>query len=327
MSLSDTQLETLWLRLATAGPGHRAYVSLRIEGVVALDVHAALRASDRSPCLIFDLPNPAAFGDIDFEVGGMRCSRVLLDHGQGLLLSLEDANKRDLFATICLDVIAYAEDTHGASTISAVLSRLEAWRAFLRAIGGGMSRKELIGLIGELQVLRHLLDADAGLLPAWRAPDDALHDFEHLGYALEVKTTLGPGSRVTISGVDQLSDDGLECLDFLHVRLYESAQGETVDDMIERIVAVLPHDEARRQFSNALLRRGLSPFDRRPGGGLKSLVQQITAYRVAEGFPRLLRKDVPPGVTEVTYALDLAYLQSLARPWSETRTAFCLRRT
>jgi hypothetical protein len=327
MSLSDTQLEALWLRLAAAGLGQRAYVSLRIEEGGALDVHAALRGSDRARCLIFDLPDPAAFGDIDFEVGGMRCSRVALDRGQGLLLSLEDAGKRDLFATICLDVIAYAEDTRGASTISAVLSRLQAWRAFLRAIGGGMGRRELIGLIGELQVLRYLLDADASLLPAWRAPDDALHDFEHLGHALEVKTTLGPGSRATISGVDQLSDEGLERLDLLHVRLYESPQGETIDDTIESIVAALPDEEVRRQFSNALLRRGLSPVDRRPGGGLKSLVQQITAYRVADGFPRLLRKDVPPGVTEVTYAVDLAHLQSLARPWSEARTAFCLRRT
>lgn len=327
MSLSDTQLEALWLRLGAAGPGRRAYVSLRIEEVGALDVHAALRGSDRAPCLIFDLPDPAAFGEIDFEVGGMRGSRIVLDRGQGLLLSLEDAGKRDLFATICLDVIAYAEDTRGTSTISAVMSRLEAWRAFLRSIGGGMGRKELIGLMGELQVLRDLLDADAGLLPAWRAPDDALHDFVHLGHALEVKTTLGPGTRAKISGVDQLSDDGLERLDLLHVRLYESAQGKTIDDTIKSIVEALPNDEARRQFSNALLRRGLSPTDRRTGGGLKSLVQQITVYRVAEGFPRLLRKDVPPGVTEVTYAVDFAHLQSLARSWSVTRTAFCLRRT
>lgn len=324
MSVSPTDLEALWARLAGAGAGQRRFVSLRIDAVGMLDVHAALRTADHSPCLLFDMHDGLTV-DIEFEVGGMRSARTATDTGQSLVLSLEDASRRDLFATLGADVIGYAANELGGQALPAVLTRLDAWRLFLRSIRDGMSRNEIIGLIGELRILYDLLVEDPALLPAWKAPNEGIHDFEHLGHALEVKATVGPGSRVKISQLDQLDDGGLDRLDLVHVRLYETPQGECVDDLVERISAVLPDGKMKRQFSNALLRRGLSPDDRRARSGFRTSLHQAIAYHIDAGIPRILRGDVPPAVTDVSYALDLGQLTSSAEPWSSVRASLAQR--
>lgn len=324
MTLNQADLASLWSRLAGAGAGQRRFVSLRIDGTGTLDVHAALRTVDHSPCLLFDTPEGLP-NDVEFEVGGMRCARAATDTGHSLVLSLEAPERRDLFATVAADVIGHAASMPTAKSLPAVLARLGAWRLFLRSIGDGMTRSEVVGLIGELRVLDDLLAEDPSLLATWKAPDDGIHDFEHLGHALEVKTTTGPGSRVTISTLDQLDNGGLDGLDLVHVRLYETPQGESVDDLVERISTALPDAEARRQLSNALLRRGLGPDDRPARLGLRTSLQQIVAYRVGSGVPRIRRADVAAAIIDVNYVLDLGRLGSAAETWSSVKTAFARR--
>jgi len=322
MTASATDLEVFWSRLAASGAGLRRFVSIRIDDAGPLDVHAAIRSVDRSPCILFDLPDPNGIGELEFEVGGMRCARAAVDGGQSIVLSLEDGARRDLFATLAADLIAHAADVPVKAALGSVLVRLDAWRLFLRSVAGGMRRREIIGLIGELRVLRELVEATPGLLSSWQAPDDGIHDFENHGHALEVKATLGAGSRVMISRVDQLDDAGLEKLHLVHVRLYETAEGESIQDIAESIAGHLADDQMRRVLENALLRRGLSPDDRRARTGLRTALQQTAAYRVTEAFPRIIRSDVPPAIPEVSYAVELAGLVELASPWPDVRTAF-----
>jgi len=239
MTASSSDLEALWSRLATAGAGARRFVSLRVDDAGFLDVHVAVRSVDRAPCLLFDLADPESVGDVEFEVGGMRCSRGATDTGQSIVLSLEDGTRRDLFGTLTADLIAHAADLPSASALASVLIRLDAWRLFLRTVADGLKHSEVIGLIGELRILRELVQADSRLLFTWRAPDDAIHDLENRGHALEVKATLGAGSRITISGLDQLDEAGLEVLDLVHVRLYETPEGECIDDITGTIMAHL----------------------------------------------------------------------------------------
>lgn len=309
---NTADLDDLWLRLASA-PTHRQFRSLRVLARGRLDVHAAIRSADGARCLLFDLAQPESM-DIGFEAGGLRLTRVALDDGLAFALFLEDVARSDLFSTICADLIAYSEADDAARALRLVLERLEAWRHFLRTISGGMNRQEAIGLTGELHVLEALLIREAGLLPAWRAPDDGLHDFEHAGHALEVKTTLGPGWHVTISTLDQLDQTGLDRLDLIHVRLFETPTGDTMEDLIARIDARLPDDRERRAFSNALLQRELGPDDQAARTGLRTAVQQMTGYSVDDDFPRMRRSNIAGAIVELRYVLDLAQVQNAAGP-------------
>lgn len=326
MTVTVEQMTALWGQLAGV-TGGRQFVSRRIEEADRLVVHAALRVVDGSPCLLFDLPDPGRVADAGFEVGGMRLTRAPGDDGQLLVLSLEERARRDLFATLCVDLLNFSAGADSPEPFAVLLDRLEAWRLFLRSLGGGMDRSAIIGLLGELHVLRALLPDAPQLLATWRAPDDGLHDFENSGHALEVKTTAGPGSRVRISTLDQLDVAGLDRLDLMHVRLVESPQGASMDELIATIDGILGSQAMRRDFSNALLRRGLQPDDAAARTGLRSQLQQIVCYGIADAFPRLTRAAVPSPIVEASYALDLSAVQGFVGPSGSAIDAYRSRST
>jgi len=321
MTVSVDRMSRYWSDLAGV-TGGRQFVSRRIEEAAQLDVHAALRAIDGSPCLLFDLPNPERVADAGFEVGGMRFARAAGENGQLLVLSLEDRARRDLFATLCADILTFSAGADGSQAFAVLLDRLEAWRLFLRSLATGMDRSEVIGLLGELHVLSTLLPDAPQMLATWRAPNDGLHDFENAGHALEIKTTTGPGSRVRISNLDQLDVSGLDRLDLMHVRLVESPQGQTMDELIDVIDGLLGSHGERRDFSNALLRRGLQPDDAAARTGLRSRLQLIDCYGIIDTFPRLTRIAVPAPIVDASYSLDLSAVQGFAGPSSVAIDAY-----
>jgi putative PD-(D/E)XK family protein DUF4420 len=84
----------------------------------------------------------------------------------------------------------------------------------------------------------------------------------------------------------------------------------------------LPDAEARRQLSNALLRRGLSPDDRRARSGLRTSLQQMVAYHVDKDVPRIRRAQVASAILDVSYVLDLGQLGGAAEPWPSVKSQF-----
>lgn len=302
-------LDDAWNELAQTAPVARQYRTRLISTDVPLDILAGMRAADGAPCLMLQTePVPGAL----FELGGMRLSTTSDQSGPFLVLSLEDTGRRDLFATICADVVAAAAQAGAEDALGRFLARLDAWRLFLRERRSGLSRLETIGLMGELLVLEQLLAADPRSLSAWKSPENGLHDFETSGHAVEVKTGLGPSSSITISKLDQLDSTGLRRLELLHVRLVELPGGRCLQDIITAIIGMLPDDASRRAFENALLGRGLMPDD--DSARLAPRIQQrsIDAYSISEEFPRLLRGTLPVAIIEAAYTLEVRAIAGFA---------------
>ncbi|WP_316199176.1 PD-(D/E)XK motif protein [Bradyrhizobium sp. SZCCHNS2002] len=302
-------LNETWDELARTTPVARQYRTKLISTEVPLDILAGMRASDGAPCLMLQTTlAPEAL----FELGGMRLSVTSDQSGPFLVLSLEDISRRDLFATICADVVTAAARAGTAEALDQFLARLDAWRQFLRERRAGLSRSETIGLIGELLVLEQILAVDPAGLATWQSPNDGLHDFVRGGQALEVKTGLGPSSSITITALDQLDTTGLRTLELLHVRLVELPGGRCLQDIVAAIIGMLPEDASRRAFENAVLRRGLMPDD--DSARFTPRVQQrsIDAYFITEAFPRLARRALPIAITDATYTLDIRALAEFA---------------
>jgi Putative PD-(D/E)XK family member, (DUF4420) len=320
-----TWLEALndaWDELAHTAPLARQYRTKLISTEVPLDILAGMRASDGAPCLMLQTtPAPEAL----FELAGMRLSTIPDQSGLFLVLSLEDSSRRDLFSTICADVVAAAAQTGIADALDQFLARLDAWRQFLRDRRDGLSRSETIGLIGELLVLEQVLVANPNGFATWQSPNDGLHDFQSNGHALEVKTGFGPSSSITISALDQLDITDLRQLDLLHVRLVELPGGRCLRDVLTAIISILPDDTSRRAFENALLRRGLMPDD--DAARLSPKVQQrsIDAYSITEAFPRLIRAALPIAITEATYTLEIRAIAAFAADATAVLDAFVQR--
>jgi hypothetical protein len=163
--------------------------------------------------------------------------------------------------------------------------------------------------MGELQVLMALVHLDTGSLANWLSPSDGLHDFERAGHALEVKATLGSATQLAISNLAQLDTEGIRRLDLVHVRLAESPNGLNLEDFVEDVLRALPSDMVRREFNNALLRRGLMPDDTVVRTVPRVEVQSTSVFTVGSSFPRLLRSDVPSGVVDAQYTVALRALE------------------
>ena len=318
----NTWLEALhdaWNELAEITPVSRQYRSRLLSTEVSLEIRAGMRAADDAPCLIlpFRLPPQALF-----ELGGMRLSSIPDDTGPLLILSLEDSARRDLFSTICADVVTTAARADRGHALDHFLDRLDAWRQFLRDHQDGLSRAETIGLIGEVLVLQQLLKRDMRSLSTWESPTDGLHDFQISGHALEVKTGLGPSSTISISKLDQLDTSGLHRLDLLHVRLIESPDGRCLGDIVVETSALMPDDTARNALGNALLRRGLLPNDDFARNAPRIELRTIDAYAITEGFPRLIRSELPLAIAEASYSLEIRAISAFAENLEPVLEAF-----
>lgn len=304
------KLNDAWTELLCAAPVARQYRTKLLSTEVSLNLLASIRAIDNAPCLILQT---ALAPDALFELGGMRLQLVPDETGPLLVLSLEDESRRDLFTTICADVAsAAASDTNDSEALTHFITRLDAWRHFLRDRRSGLSRADTIGLIGELIVLERLLSINPSLLPTWQAPNDGLQDFHLDGHALEVKTTLGPASSITISRLDQLDTVGLRRLNLIYVRLIEAPDGHSLQNIVSVILEKFPSEVTRRSFRNALLCRGLMPDDHIALNMPKVELRTIDAYTVSESFPRLVRTNLPTAIVDASYTLEVRSLNPFA---------------
>lgn len=313
------EINYAWNELAQTNPVSRQYRTKLISTNVSLNILAGIRASDSAPCLMLQA---TLAPEASFELGGMRLHTVPDSTGPFLVLSLEDYNRRDLFTTICADVVAAAANAEEADALELFLARLDAWRQFLRDRRDGLSRSDTIGLIGELLVLDRILAANSQLLASWASPNDGLHDFQIDGHALEVKTTLGPASTIAISRLDQLDTSDVRRLDLLHVRLIETPNGRSLRDIISDLSDRLPDDTSRRALENALLRRGLMPDDDVARGSPRIQPRTIEAYAISDGFPRLVRSALPIAIKDATYTLEVRAILSFSADMGAILDAF-----
>lgn len=122
--------------------------------------------------------------------------------------------------------------------LGAVLSALDDWRALLRRGLDSPSREEVLGLVGELEVMGLLARVDpVAAVDGWTGPDNQSRDFRRLGRDIEVKASSAViPSTVRISNLDQLDPD---LSSILHLAVAHLAVGSDAPHIEERIDGLL----------------------------------------------------------------------------------------
>ena len=230
---------------------------------------------------------------------------------QRFVLTLARHIDSDLFLGLCETLIgSLKEVTDPATALAVALAHLKRWKAFLAGRNARLlSPEEVRGLFGELHVLRRLYNdtlPQAAAVDAWLGPDDSNQDFIFGDRAIEVKSLSGrERSTVRISSEDQL-ESTLPDLFLLTQRLTDvpdADQALSLNDMVSLIESELSVAEAIEQFADKLAGMGyasLAEYDRP-----RFVMSGLQGYRVSEGFPRLIRSEVPTGVTRVAYEIML----------------------
>jgi hypothetical protein len=278
---------------------------------------AGRRSPDNAEAVLVGFPTAQlAAADKLPEGQGFAVERADLEGNGRLWLALtrKSAGSAELFAAMACDVVGALDDAVAAGADEAKLmrvfiGRVGAWQEFMRKGTQVLSPEAEIGLIGELMLLRAIIDA--GVPPAlaiesWVGPLNGIQDFELGTGALEVKATLSAaGFPAKIGSLEQLDDSTRQPLFVAGARLRQTESGQNLPGIVEAMrVAIKGDGEAERLLAERLLAAGYidSHSDRYP----RKFEQAGTrVVEVAGNFPRMTSGTVPAGIMRAMYEIDL----------------------
>ena len=234
---------------------------------------------------------------------------------QGMVITLEKHVDQDIFAAMCQTLIAALRDiTDSATGLSVALAHVKRWKAFMAGKRRGiLSPEEVRGLFGELtflgQVLKRINEQDA--LNSWGGPESVQQDFILGDMAVEVKTLSGrERNSIRISSEDQLYSTSSR----LYLKLFriseisESDRAVSLNDLVKRIAEGISDHSALELFYDKLAVSGyveLPEYD-----SPEFVVSEERLYCVNNDFPRLIRSELPNGVSNVRYGIDLESIKT-----------------
>jgi hypothetical protein len=329
MSELREELRTKWNQALSASPGGQEWRGVALSLISPVRLLAGIRDRDNHIGILFEAAiQYAPRYRIRFHAEGISLSdqRIASEGILRLAVTLEREDLRDVFEIVATDLLTVtAASETPEQSIGQLIRRLEAWQACLRVRQRGLSREEQAGLIGELAVAS-LAAESIGLpqaLDAWKGPLDDIHDFHNAGVAVEVKTTIGVSQNIRVSHLDQLNGRGLDTLLLARVRLQESPTGKTLPEYIAAIRDALsePSPGSATALEEKLMRAGYLDTDAELYGSLRTMLLEICAFRVDEGFPRITRETAPMAVVDAAYSLDERQLAPFRIGMDEFKTA------
>jgi hypothetical protein len=215
-----------------------------------------------------------------------------------------------LFDLIIFEVLSVYEQSQGQPD-RVCLDILNQWRELLSRESAPLpERTAVLGLFGELVILRRLAQLNPFALSMWTGPDGGRFDFYAGGQALEVKTTLRRQVRtLTIHGHDQLDAPHGGRLHIALLLIEETpAGGENLQSLIDSISKA---GVSRLEIYRKLARLGFTPeiISQLDDQHFKLIEQCV--YRVDDAFPRItlssfIGASLPRGVISINYTIDLS---------------------
>jgi hypothetical protein len=318
--------KSLWdtLRESATDEARKGWIRRRLPSHPSVRLWAGIRVADALPALMLEVAKShLAQGESLPSTDGLRIDSVRLDTEPNgsltIIVSLRDKAYEDIFTAFCDDTanrLSYCRSAEEAA--DTFLLRLKRWQRFLNSGKDGLTRNEEVGLFGELHVLSNYLLPISGLaaVTSWFGPNDRSQDFiSPSNAAIEVKTTsANVMSHVRISSEYQLDDSGFKALFLICMRLeIPEKGGRTLNQLVDELrnsVASSPEmsDLLAIKLTDAgYLERHRSRYDVR-----RFRVAELVIFRVSAGFPRILTSNVPSGITEMSYLLQLAECRAFA---------------
>jgi hypothetical protein len=229
------------------------------------------------------------------------------------------------FALLVSQVVSHL--AAGSTPTKACMDAVLEFRRLLSKNGGLLpSEDEILGLVGELLLLKRLVSASSHLWLGWNGPLGSARDYSWGTVDIEAKASRMAGeSRLTVNGLDQLEPEVNRVLLIHHSILTDNPVG-TID------VPTLVH-EIKEQISD------VEGFDvRLASAGYLSVQSDLWSehrftlhgsciYRVSDDFPRIRKSDLPggslpPGVAKLRYDILLSNCSDFRLSNSEEEALF-----
>ena len=229
------------------------------------------------------------------------------------------------FALLVSQVVSHL--ALGATPSKACMDAVLEFRRLLSRNGGLLpSEDEILGLVGELLLLRRLVSASPHLWQGWNGPLGSARDYSWGVVDIEAKASRMAGeSRLTVNGLDQLEPEEDRELLIHHSILTENPVG-TIDvpGLVDEIRAQISDPEG---FDTRLASAGYLSEQRDLWLEHRFTLHRSHIYRVTEDFPRIRKSDfpdgsLPAGVAKLRYDVLLSNCSDFLLSGSEEASLF-----
>lgn len=258
--------------------------------------------------LYLDLVQPAGSGELWRSFG----LTVEAHEKPALIVRHEGERGVDQFALLCNELVDVLRVETKRKLEDVVLEVIKDWASLFAHRPLPLTREAVVGLLGELVVLRRLVGSAGAeaALGVWTGPDLQRHDFVGPAGSLEVKSVMAEeGLKATFHGLRQLA---APVQGELHLSLLQFEDTPQGDLTLESVIAALPAGvRSDAKLDQALSRIGLHPRDLSPAREFRFHLRDSRLFQVGEDFPRLTPDAlVDPSwadaISGVTYAVDLS---------------------
>ena len=320
--MKKMKIDTIWEELEKDESFQTGLLYKRYSAKVKPDVFVALKAPEKLRCISFRITSSFNFDTDQLNKFRELKLEVLNDtknlNKQFLLILLLNAQHKDIFSTLCQDLVCGVSEIIDENIlIDKLVERLIKWQSLFEKLGPqGLSDDAQRGLFGELIFLRKYLSNSSDIVKCintWMGPEKAIQDFQYSNWAVEVKTTHGKNhQKIHVSSERQLDDSIIPNIFLFHLSLdIRMEYGETLNIIIEDIFNILYENSlATNLFKLKLIESGYFDIHKKLYEDIGYTIRQENIYSVIGDFPRITEKQIPNGVGDVKYSIILTESES-----------------
>ncbi|MCI4167256.1 PD-(D/E)XK motif protein [Bacillus spizizenii] len=232
-----------------------------------------------------------------------------------LIIAQEEEDSEEIFEKLLQSLVDHILVSEGRSLFTVIYGVLDRWHNFFRfKTNKRLSLEEQMGLFGELYYintwLNKFVDEPPLIIDAWKGPTKHRIDFVKKRIGIEIKTIsqkIHDGIR--ISNETQLELNNVIRKIYLYVLKIEHTQsddGKSIQNLIDdiRFQLNVRSKTGLVRFNDILLELYISDD---MYNDVYFYIHNEETYEVTEKFPKIISDNLPIGVTNVSYKIDLSH--------------------
>lgn len=256
----------------------------------------------------FEFKNKFLFKEIDLIFN-------ILENDIEIYLLLKNKNNLEIFNILCRDILGVTLNaTPTKDKVDQIFLRLKKWENLLSKGSKYIFSKEAEkGLFGELTILKDFIIPKFGVekgIVNWSGPEFDKHDFIIDDLLIEIKTyTSNKGKKIYISSPEQLHSSSLQNLYLVAVEIIQSEEGKIIQNLIDQIKSlIIEFPDLINIFELKLINYGyikeICENELEKYGNIST-----EFYLIDDNFPRINLLNIPTGVLNLKYIVDLLSCQ------------------
>ena len=307
-------IKSIW---ETQRPTGDIIIKTRIEEISHLNCYAATNHITGQHLYIMSVSKNVEIPELkNYRFKGVEIFIVETDILRDLNIYLLDNDLKDIFSLFVQNILEdIAESVTENEAVTKSLNVISKWKKLFDKINfNGLSLEQQKGLIGELLFINYLLEqgkSSTTLLNAWTGPDFEDKDFVFGATGVEMKLTSSKYPKIKITNEGQLDAQNLNKL-FLILYTAEDVKenGFTLNSLVEQTQAKLSANiDELKFFNERLMLLGYFEEDKEHYNKMYSL-KKTYSYSVSEGFPKIIKSQLPIGVYNTSYFIELSAVQN-----------------